>query len=427
MDKKSTLVNELLERLENHPLPAAVDLKLDRIRGFLAKIGNPQDNIKNIIHVAGTNGKGSTIAYMQAILQELGYSVNVYTSPHLVRFNERIMLGGKQIDDDNLSEILQRILLISEDCPLTFFESATVAAFLAFDENPADFTLLEVGLGGRLDATNVITNPILTVITPVSHDHMDYLGDNLSDIATEKAGIIKQGVDCVIAKQESDALQAILDVAKERAAEIHCSLDGEQLKPSLVGKHQRDNAMVAITAIELLAKQGKISIPNEKSIVDGVAKAVWYARLQKLQQGELIDSIASQKLAFDVGIWLDGGHNAAAGQAIANWLQDRYSADKQDLHLIVGMNKDKDVAAFLRPISEYAESISFITTPNQPMASPSTELLAKIENESFTDKCKYEDDLQTAMDNILMTQNTTCDILICGSLYLAGFVLENNS
>ncbi len=347
--------DRVLERL-GRLHPKLIDLSLGRIERLLAALGNPQDALPPVVHVAGTNGKGSTVATLRACLEAAGYRVHAYTSPHLVRFHERIRLAGRLIDEDALLALLEECERVNGGTPITYFEITTAAALLAFARNPADIVLLETGLGGRLDATNVIQRPAATAITPISLDHQAFLGDTIAAIAGEKAGILKPGAPAVVAPQPPEA-EAVIEA---RAAgldapllrwrrEWRCEAAGDGMRyagprwrldlplPSLAGAHQIVNAGTAIACLEALAE---FSLPPE-AIAAGLRHIEWPARLQRLGRGPLV-----AMLPAGWELWLDGGHNPGAGAvlaaAVALW-RDR------PLHLIVGMLNTKDAAGFLAP------------------------------------------------------------------------------
>ncbi|HEY9216212.1 MAG TPA: folylpolyglutamate synthase/dihydrofolate synthase family protein, partial [Ancylobacter sp.] len=311
--------------------PKLIDLSLDRVWRLLGRLGHPERRLPPVIHVAGTNGKGSTVAFMRAVLEASGKRVHVYTSPHLVRFNERIRLAGRLVDDAALTDALARAEVANQGEPITFFEITTAAAFLLFSEVPADILLLEVGLGGRLDATNVIETPLATIITPVSIDHVDFLGDTIALIAAEKAGILKRGVPAVLGRQPPDALRVIERQAARLGVPLHIIGEDVQAyeeagrlivsdedglldlpRPRLVGPHQIENAGLAVAALRV-AGLGLTSTDFEQ----GVRAAEWPARLQRLGWGPL-----TVRAPQGVDIWLDGGHNEAGGKALAAALAD---------------------------------------------------------------------------------------------------------
>jgi dihydrofolate synthase/folylpolyglutamate synthase len=334
-----------------HPALKTIDPGLERVERFLKLIGSPQDRLPPVIHVAGTNGKGSLIAYLQAIFEAAGYSVHRYTSPHLVSFNERIVLNGKLVEDDYLRDLLARVERHIDDQPVTFFEATTAAAFLAFAEHPADVLLLETGMGGRLDATNMVAKPILTAITPVSSDHCSFLGDTVSAIAGEKAGIIKHGVACVTGRQQTEAANVIAEQAEALDAPLY-RFDREwqllwengqaiyqspernmSINPALAGRHQYDNAATAVACIDRLPQ---FSI-TDSHIKQGLQNAEWPGRLQHMVKGRL-----PRLLPPGIELWLDGGHNPQGAEVLAQWLEDR---DIKETYVICGMVKGKDTGA----------------------------------------------------------------------------------
>jgi dihydrofolate synthase/folylpolyglutamate synthase len=427
----------LAELRKLHPL--LIDLSLGRIERLLAKLGAPHTKLPPVVHVAGTNGKGSVVAYLKAMLEAAGRRVHVYTSPHLVRFNERIAVPGpdgiaRPIPDDRLADLLRRVAKVNAGEPVTFFEITTAAAFLAFSETPADAVLLEVGLGGRLDATNVIDTPALTVITPVAMDHADKLGDTVEKIAAEKAGILKRGVACVLARQTPSVDEVISRVASERGARlIRWGEDFEAFQqrgrlvfqredrlldmplPALIGAHQIVNAGTAIAAALELKHLGL----DEKAIGRGLQEVHWPARMQRLHAGPLGDMLRK-----DCELWLDGGHNAAGGQAIAQTMADLEDRSPRPLYLVVGMMRQKDAAAFLEPFGGLARRIVAVPIPGAHEAPLSPEALAEVAR-----NCGLEadtaDDVPAALRRIMSLTADPVRILICGSLYLAGHVLAH--
>jgi dihydrofolate synthase/folylpolyglutamate synthase len=431
MGESSSHTDVILERLSGlHP--KLIDLSLERVERLLNVLGDPQDCLAPTIHVAGTNGKGSTIAYMRAVLEAAGNCVHVYTSPHLVRFNERIRLAGELITEEALSELLEAIEKANAGEPITFFEITTAAAFVAFASIPADVVLLETGLGGRLDTTNVIKAPALTVITPISHDHHQFLGTTLSAIAGEKAGILKRGYPCVVARQPNEAMETI----RARAEELGCALyvqdedwsvhvDGDALvyesprgrkktvKPRLPGHHQIENAGLALAALDRLPRFPA----NEQAIADGLANAEWPGRLQRLRNGPLVD-----KLPAEWELWLDGGHNASAGEAIAAYAKSNWT--DQPLYLIGGMLNSKNCDDYLRPLTPYCRTFSAIAIPNEENSVSATDL-ADIAKGVGMQAAKYGS-VTGALDALPFDPSTPCRVLICGSLYLAGTILADN-
>lgn len=425
----------ILRRLEElHP--KLIDLSLGRIERLCAGLGNPQSKLPPVIHVAGTNGKGSVIAYLKAMLEAAGQRVHVYTSPHLRAFNERICLAGPDgaapIREDALSELLERVERANAGEPITFFEITTAAAFLAFAENPADVVILETGLGGRLDATNIVTKPALSVITPVSIDHADFLGDTIPQIAAEKAGIIKPGVPCVIARQLDDALDAIVTQATELRAPIlagggawdayeqHGRLvfqdDTELIDlplPRLIGRHQIENAGIAVAAARNLAG---FSI-TAGDIAKGLNNVNWPARLQRLGPGAL------HALTFpNSELWLDGGHNPSAAQALAGAMAELEERVPCPLHLIVGMMSNKDAGAFLAPFAGLTEFVVTVAIPGQANAYTADELSTMARHQSLL--AEPARDLEDAFNLSRSVAQGPVRVLMTGSLYFAGKVLE---
>ena len=403
--------------------PQRIDLSLDRMRALCAALGNPQDRLPPVVHVAGTNGKGSTVALIRAIAEAAGLRVHAYTSPHLVRFNERIRLAGTLISDDYLNDVLDRIEAVSGEA--TVFESTTAAAFLAMSETPADLAIIEVGLGGLLDATNVIDRPLLSVITPVDLDHAEFLGDRIEGVAAEKAGILKAGARGVIARQS----EAVMAVIERRAAQVHSPLtvmgvdfdawaergglvyqDQERFldlpAPALSGPHQFDNAGVAVAAAL------ELDLP-EAAIAEGLKSVRWPARMQRLTAGPY----AEKAQAADAELWLDGGHNPHAGRAMARTLTERQARAPRPLALIVAMLANKDAGGFfeaLKGIEAQVFTVSFDGSAADPAA-----LAAMAQGRGFG--AMPTASVDEALDWALALGAGR--IVICGSLYLAGEVL----
>ncbi|MBF0269403.1 MAG: bifunctional folylpolyglutamate synthase/dihydrofolate synthase [Alphaproteobacteria bacterium] len=423
---------ELLARLKSlHP--QEIDLDLSRVQRLLTALGNPEKKLPPVVHVAGTNGKGSVVAYLRAILEAAGYRVHVYTSPHLVRFNERIRLAGSLIDDGYLRDVLARVEAANAGQPITFFEATTAAAFLAFSETPADIVLLETGLGGRLDATNVIERPLLTVITPIAMDHMDYLGDTLAAIAAEKAGIMKYGVGCVLAKQERASMK-VLEArslsfgvplwieGKEWFLRTHpegvvfqgrAGAIGPMAAPALEGTFQLHNAGLALAAAERL--EGFHIPPAAMAL--GLKTVDWPARLQHLKTGKL-----AGLLPAGWELWLDGGHNPHAAKAIA--LQARDWKDRP-LHLIFGMLKRKDATGYIKPLAARAERMIAVPIEGEDFIAPD-EIVAAAKAQGLL-YAEAGESIETALSKLAAYTATPSRVLICGSLYLAGQALERNS
>ena len=406
--------------------PKIIDLTLDRVWRLLEKVGNPQDRLPPVIHVAGTNGKGSTQAMIRAGLEAEGKKVHAYTSPHLARFHERIRVAGELITEAALTEVLDRAYKANGSDPITYFEITTVAALMAFAETPADYTLLEVGLGGRLDATNVIAKPALTIITPVDLDHQQYLGETLAEIAGEKAGIIKRGVPCVVGPQLDEGLEVIERIAARNSAPVHAygqqyHVDTERGRliyqderglldlplPNLPGPHQIQNAGGAIAALRVLGF-------GEEACEAAVSRAFWPARMQHMKSGRLVD------LAKPAELWLDGGHNPHAGRALAETL---LALPDRPIHLICGMLNTKDIGGYLRPLAKIAKSLTALSIPGEANTLP-----AEVTADEAR-KAGFEATTAASVD-VAITAITAKDpnarILICGSLYLAGHVLREN-
>jgi dihydrofolate synthase/folylpolyglutamate synthase len=417
--------------------PKRIDLSLDRIERLLAALDHPEQKLPPLIHVAGTNGKGSTIAFMRAILEAADKRVHVYTSPNLVHLNERFRIGreggGKFVGDAALAEALAECEAKNGDAPITVFEIETAAAFLLFSRNPADILLLEVGLGGRLDATNVVERPLASVITPVSVDHREFLGDTIEQIATEKAGILKRGVPAVIASQMREALAVIerqagrmkapLSIAgenwtatEERGRLVYQDNDGllDLPAPKLYGRHQFENAGAAIAALRVAGLKLPVA-----AFEAGMTRVEWPARMQHLAHGRL-----AALLPAESELWLDGGHNADGGRAVAGALADLEERVSRPLVLVVGMLSTKDSEGFLRNFSGLARRV--ITVPiHQDKAVPA-ETLAGIA-QTIGIPAIARDTVESAlMVAGKLDLHPAPRVLITGSLYLAGEVLAAN-
>jgi dihydrofolate synthase/folylpolyglutamate synthase len=406
--------------------PKVIDLTLDRVHRLLDKLGHPERAIPPVIHIAGTNGKGSTQAMIRAGLEAAGKTVHAYTSPHLARFHERIRLAGHLIDEPALAALLDECVTANGPDPITFFEITTCAAFLAFARTPADWTLLEVGLGGRLDATNVVDRPALTIITPVSLDHQQYLGDTVALIAAEKAGILKRGVPCVVGPQTEEGLAVIEEKAARLGAPLlahaqHWHVTEERGRlvyqdetglmdlplPNLPGPHQIQNAGAAIAALRHLGY-------GPDACEAAVTRAHWPARMQRLRHGPLVEA------APQVELWLDGGHNPAGGEALAATLA-RMPA--RSTHLICGMLNTKDIAGYLRPLAARAASLTAVSIPGEKNTLPAEETQAAAAAVGLP--AATADSVLDALRAIALT-DPQARVLICGSLYLAGQVLREN-
>lgn len=405
--------------------PKIIDLTLDRVWRLLQALDNPQAKLPPVIHIAGTNGKGSTQAMIRAGLEGMGKSVHAYTSPHLARFHERIRLAGELISEEYLTEVLDECYAKNGGIDITYFEITTCAALLAFARREADYTLLEVGLGGRLDATNVI-DPEVTVITPVSIDHEQFLGNTLGKIASEKAGIIKRGVPCIVGPQDDEAMDVIEATATRLGAPLlaygqhwHVTTERGRLiyqderglldlpMPALLGAHQVINAGAALAVLRHLGA-------GEEACEAAMANAEWPARMQRLKTGPLVAA------AGDAELWLDGGHNAAAGVAIAELLR---FLPKRDTHLICGMLNTKDVSGYLSPISAEVESLTAVSIPGEANTLPAEATALAASQVGM--EAQIAENVEEALANILKTSPDS-RVLICGSLYLAGVVLRKN-
>jgi len=403
-----------LDRLQNL-YPKLIDLRLERLVRLLSALGDPHLALPPVIHVAGTNGKGSCCAFIRAIAEAAGLRVHVYTSPHLVRFNERIRLAGELVTDAALAGALDEIEAVNAGNQITVFEAITAAAFLLFARVPADLCVLEVGLGGRFDATNVIAAPLVAAITSISMDHQEFLGDRLAVIAAEKAGIIKPGTTVVTGLQAPEALAEIRREAAlqdatllERGRDWEVTEDegglafGEMRlpRPALIGAHQADNAGIAIAALQA----GRLGI-QERAYAKGLMQVQWPARLQRLS-GNLLKLLPEGST-----LWLDGAHNPGGGQALAAQL-DRWEGPTV---LIVGMKQSKDVAEFLAPLIPKAAGIFAVAEPGQHLALPVDKVIA-----ASGGVAQPGPDIAGALRQI----RTPMRVLICGSLYLAGEVLK---
>jgi dihydrofolate synthase / folylpolyglutamate synthase len=418
--------------------PKRIDLSLERMWRLLAALGHPQARLPPVIHVAGTNGKGSSIAFMRAILECAGLRVHVYTSPHLVRFNERFRLGaegeGRLASDAELADALAQAERANAGAPITVFEITTAAGFLLFAQHPADILLLEVGLGGRLDATNVIDRPLATVIAPVALDHAEFLGDTIEKVAAEKAGILKRDVPAIVAAQPRDARRVIarqagrlgapLKVAgedwtatEERGRLVYQDENGllDLPAPRLYGRHQFENAGLAIAALRA------VDAPKlAPQAFEGVAKADWPARMQRLSTGRLAAMVPA-----GAELWLDGGHNPDGGRAIANALADLEERVSRPLVLVVGMLASKDCTGFLQNFAGLARRIVAVPIPQQENAVPPSALAEAARAVGIP--AEVSADLESAMAAIgTFSLDQRPRILVTGSLYLAGAALDAN-
>ncbi len=407
--------------------PKIIDLTLDRMWRLLEALGSPQEKLPPVVHLAGTNGKGSTQAMIRAGLEGGGRKVHAYTSPHLARFHERIRLAGELIDETHLSAVLDECWEANNKQNITYFEITTCAALLAFSRTAADYTLLEVGLGGRLDATNVIDTPELTVITPVSKDHEQFLGETIAEIAAEKAGILKRGVPCVVGPQCDEAMDVIEQAGARVGAPLiaygqHWHVYEERGRlvfqderglldlplPALTGDHQIQNAGAALAALRHLGA-------DEAACEAAMRDVSWPARMQRLKEGPLVEAAAGAEL------WLDGGHNAAAGKALADVIS---KLPKRPTHLVCGMLNTKDIAGYLTPLAQVADTLMAVSIPGEVNTLPAEETARAAEEAGLTTS-ESANVLEAVSD--IVSRFPEGRILICGSLYLAGAVLRENA
>ncbi|MCW2238181.1 bifunctional folylpolyglutamate synthase/dihydrofolate synthase [Azospirillum canadense] len=422
----------VLDRLKGlHP--KVIDLSLDRVHRLLAALDHPERRLPPVVHVAGTNGKGSTVAFLRAMLEAAGLRVHVYTSPHLVRFHERIRVAGRLIDDDRLAALLEECEVANAGAPITFFEVTTVAAFLAFSREPADVVLLETGLGGRLDATNVVDRPAVTAITRISYDHRQFLGDTLEAIAGEKAGIFKPGVPAVLFPQPSDEAMGTLVV---HAARVGAPIHGWRVTPTatgfrfespqrridlpppgLAGAHQIVNAGVALACLDHLPVK-----VDDAAVRRGLAAVEWPARLQRLTRGPL-----AERLPAGWELWLDGGHNDSAGEALAvqaaAWAQED---PKRPLLLVYGMLASKEPREFLEPLAPFVTAARTVAIPGEEASLSAADTAAATRDCGIADSASAPDVAAALADLLERAPAGPARVLICGSLYLAGSVLAEN-
>ena len=435
----SDSTGQLIERL-THLHPRLIDLKLDRMLGLLDALGNPHQKIPPTIHVAGTNGKGSTIAFMRAMLEAKGLQVHVYTSPHLVHFQERIRLGqtggGMLVPEDKLTDALLRCEQANLGHPITIFEMVTTAALLLFSEHPADVLLLEVGLGGRFDATNVIDTPLVSVITPISFDHTDFLGSTITEIAGEKAGIIKRNVPVVLAQQNEPETEPVIEKAALRLqAPLHCfgqhyhvhEEDGRLLfqdenglldlpLPRMAGAHQIINAATAIAGW----RSAGFGRSETHLFEQGITTASWPARLQNLTAGALAKHVPDNS-----ELWLDGGHNRDGARVLAQALAALNHHQSRPLILIAGLLSSKDSQGFLDQFRPLTPHVIAVPIPDHAASRKAGEVAAHARTAGF--QAEEADNVEQALQRIkARSWAIPPRIVICGSLYLAGDVLRRN-
>ncbi len=394
----------------------------------MADLGHPEHKLPPVLHVAGSKGKGSTVAMLRAMLEAAGYRVHAYVSPHLIRFAERIRLAGSLIDEAYLAELLAEVERVNAGKPITFFEVTTAAAFLAFARNPADAVILEVGMGGRLDATNIVERPLASTLVPISFDHMQYLGDTLAKIAAEKAGILKSGVPVVSGLQPDEAAAVVEAKAAaigaplfRRGHEWHVSHQANGFRyegrrtldlplPALPGRHQVDNAALAVATLDRI---GTFTL-SEAQFRAGLTRIDWPARLQRLTRGPLLTQLPPA-----TELWLDGGHNEAAGRVLADWAADL----GEPLDLVVGMLSTKEPERFLAPLAPYVHRLRTVAIPNEPL-SLSAEIVAEAGKCAGLRDVAVAGGVREAVADL--ARQPSRRILITGSLYLAGTVLAEN-
>ncbi len=410
--------------------PKFMDLQLGRQLRLLDQLGNPHLHLPPVIHVAGTNAKGSTIAYLRAFLEAAGKRVHVFTSPHLVRFNERVRLAGKLVGTRRINDALEEVERINAGQPITQFEITTSAALKLFAETPADYLLLEVGLGGDFDSTNVIDHPIGTIITPVDFDHQKWLGYTIAEIASHKAGILKRGAPAVIGRQRDEGLAAIERAAKKLRVTpfvqgrdydgyaqdgrlVYQDEDGllDLPPPALIGHHQFDNAALAIAAV----RHFRLPV-SEAEIAEGLRTVTWPARIQPLK-GKLRDMLPRSD-----ELWLDGAHNAHGAAALARSLEDMQAARPKPLVLILGMMNTRDPGDFLEPFVAMAPRVLTLTIPGEQNAH-TAEFMAAAARARGLDARAHRS-IGLAMRDAAQTNGAR--VVICGSLYLAGHILARN-
>lgn len=411
--------------------PKLIDLSLDRMLPLLEKLGNPQDHLPPVIHVAGTNAKGSTIAYLRAFLEAAGKSVHVYNSPHLVRFNERIRLAGTLVETDRLNAALEAVEAINAGDGITFFEVTTVTAFKLFAETPADYLLLETGMGGTYDTTNVVKHPLGTIITPIDFDHQGFLGTTITEIANNKAGILKRGARAVFGLQRPEGHKVLERAARRldisplfQGEDFHGSAQDGRLiysdeeglldlpPPALLGPHQYDNAALAIAATR------HFGLPvDEKAIAEGLRRVTWPARMQPIRQGKL-----RELLSPGHELWLDGGHNPHGAAALARTIAVLDQAHPRPLVMIMGMMNNRDPGEFLAPFRDFAPLVLALAIPGEANAHPAPAIAAAAEALGL--EARPEADIILALQAAAAIPKAR--VLICGSLYLAGDVLAQN-
>lgn len=406
---------------------------------LLERFGNPQDHLPPTIHVAGTNGKGSTIAMMRAMLEAGGYKVHVYTSPHLRRFNERIVLAGQEIGDEALEQLIDEAIALNDGADITFFEITTAMAFAAFKRTPADVLLLEVGLGGRLDCTNIILKPYVSIINRISMDHTEFLGNILAEIAQEKAGIIKYETPCIAGYQSLDSgkkghitpMDRIVEEAGDKNAPLYragnewlCEENADQMifafkdetitlpLPNLIGAHQVENAGAALAALKVVEDRFPLTTDQ---IAQGLRKAHWPARLERIEGSAKLPSLPD-----GWELWYDGGHNDSAGAALAKQIKRWNALDPKPTHLILGMKADKDPQAYLKDLLPLLTSLSITRVNNIGACLNAAQIEPVLLTHALEFNGEYNNPAGALKDIMTRHGKTPARIIICGSLYLAG-------
>lgn len=441
MDKTAEVDAALAAMSALHP--KKIDLGLERVLRVLKALRNPQDRLPPVVHIAGTNGKGSTVSFVRAMAEANGLKCHVYISPHLVHFRERITVASKEISDAQLLDVLERVRIANNGQPLSFFEATTAAALLAFSENSADLCIIEVGLGGRFDATNVIERPAVVGITPVDMDHAEFLGRDLAGIAREKAGIMKHLVPAAIGKQ-SDLVNAVMEAEASKLS-VQATYFGQDFRsyrqhgrlvyedesalmdlplPALIGEHQISNAGLAIRIARILQL-------SEKSIARGLETVKWPARMQNLTKGPFAEMVAES----GGELWLDGGHNPHAARAVASAMAEMESKTARPLILVTGILANKDIGGFLDAFEGLASAVIGVSIPDHASLAPETlQELAEARGMIGQVASNLTDAVQRAINTgEALSRQTTAEpiipprVLICGSLYLAGVVLRENS
>lgn len=425
----------VLDRLTTY-YPKAIDPNLERSIRLLGELGNPHLSLPPVLHIAGTNGKGSTVAFMRAVSEAAGLKCHVMTSPHLIRFNERLVVGSKEIETPDLISIIEEVEAINNGQETTSFEIITAAGFLEFSRKPSDLCIIEVGMGGRFDATNVIPNPLATTITVISRDHVKFLGNELSGIAREKAGIIKKNTPCIVGPQiRAGLVGGVMDVFEDIAREMNAPLYRHGIewaydvlpdrlilhtennmyelpKPNLLGDHQFGNAATA--AMTLMMVQDKLPL-SLSAFEQGLTSAKWPGRLQRITKGPLIDILPPH-----IELWIDGGHNDSGGMILATQADNWAAVDGKPLHLILGMLNTKNPVEFANFIIAKSRSVQAIAIPDQPLSFSADELSVALGVPSANS-------VMNAVKEVVAKEDKPARLLITGSLYLMGHILSEHS